>query len=42
MVISWSDTDFKEPTLLKYRSETDYKLEEAEIYLVEENEFREL
>ncbi|RLL41121.1 hypothetical protein D8M04_17925 [Oceanobacillus piezotolerans] len=44
MVLSLGDVDSNEPTLIKYSSGTDtyLKLDEAQIYLVEEDEFKEL
>ncbi|MCT1905444.1 hypothetical protein [Oceanobacillus sojae] len=44
MILSWNDPDSKQPLLLKYSTEgeTKYKLEEAEIHIVENGEFIEL
>ncbi|MFC4402534.1 hypothetical protein [Gracilibacillus xinjiangensis] len=44
ILLSWGDSDFKEPLLLKYTSDTgaNYTLEEASIYFVEEDAEKDL
>ncbi|KAB8130503.1 hypothetical protein F9U64_14255 [Gracilibacillus oryzae] len=39
IILSWADADFNEPLLLKYSSDTgtNYTLEEASVYFVEED-----